>query len=275
MKYEEVLSFPEELIGIVDEQTVISLFGKSIWCLKVYEEELEAAVIYSIMPDMTTAVLEYLYGVNADSMPKEHLVESRRRLKDNGISRVFLAIDDRKCSEVLRESFSKGVDNLSASYHYLGYSYKQIRNSAICADLNNLKTQTIGVGNVMNPDAPYAMDVREILEELGVFTIAHEQYSGIGKYYVDENKVLNGTLLGRVENTGDFHVTVYYDNDKRNNAVIFSKLLFAIVIDYLEYASSENNIEIVCQNEMIENIVRGYFGEELYSGKLLYRSVKL
>ena len=275
MNYEEVASFPEELIGIVDEKITMCLYGKSIWCLKIYEEELEAAIIYSIMPDMTTAVLEYLYGVNENSMPKEHLVESRRRLKDNGINRVYLVIDERKCSEALRASFSKGVENLSASYHYLGYSYKQIRNSNVCANINNLKTNTVGVGNVMNPDAAYAMDVRDILEELSVFTIAHEQYTGIGKYYVDDNKILNGVLLGRVENTGDFYITVYYDNNKRNNAVIFSKLLLSIVIDYLECASSEKNIEIVCQNEMIEAVVRGYFGEELYSGKLLYRSVKL
>jgi len=277
MTYEEAYSFPDELLGKIDNEVVDYLFDKSLWCLKGYGEGLEVAMIFSIMPDQNTAVLEYIYGIKDSVLTKELLEESKLRLQKNSINRLLLVLNPDKCNDVLKEEIRVRINDAGEEEHYrlLKYSYRQIREASICEDLNMLKAFTQDVDSIMNPESPEALDVRDILEENSIFTSAYEQHFGIGKFCLDDEKTLLGVLLARIDTTGNVVVGDYQDNLKRGNLQILRKLMLSVIVDYLEYCSSDSSIEFVCQNDMMLDFVKSCFGEEESTEDVVYHSVLL
>lgn len=277
MVFNESYYLPDELIDYVDEKIIDRLDGKKLWYMTARDDNLLGTVIYSIMPDKENAILEYLYITDGFNDIYTLLEKSMKALKDHHISKVSVFLDERYWDKEIIRGMSEGLDKVStvSKYHYYRYDYLQLMEGDIVANLDEVQVYTNEVGYIDSVEDADAWDVRDILEDIGVPFVIHEQNNGIGRYYLDENKKLIGVALGRSDEGGNFFITDYYDSENRENTRAFRKVILSIINDFLSDSFSSNYMEILCSNDSMEQFLKRNFGDAGQQGDVFEYTIGL
>lgn len=277
ISYDEIFYIPEEVLEVTDSKIIDRLVGKTLWCMTAREDGLLGTVVYSVMPNKENAILEYVYIYNGNSIGTELITRSIRTLKAHEILSISLFLDDRYWPLELKSKFIKGLSGNCGfnKYKYYCYDYTQLEEGDIVDNLDEVEIYTNELGYINDTADVDAWDVRDILNGMRITYAIHEQNSGIGRFFLDEDKKLIGVALGRSDDADNYFVTDYYDSDMKKNVSVYRKMILGIIRDYLMNSSRESCMEIICNNQMMESFLTRNFGDAKECGEVILYTIDL
>lgn len=280
MVFKELYYIPEEVVVELDDELIANFLGSNLWCMTAMDddEQLLGAAVFSIMPDKENAILGYLYENGDNNVGKDVIIQSVKTLKEHEITRISFFAEENSDADYVLKVLKDGLKE-KCSYEtidYYEYEYKQIRDSELFDNQNESEfydnNDLIEVRSLDNADA---WDVRDILDDIGINHVVHEQDRGIGLFAMDDDRMLMGVALGNADYDGNYYLSAYYDSDEGNDEQMYRRLILGVMDEFLREGKADNKISVICNTDTAKVFLRDNFGVALRKGAVVLAVVTL